>query len=159
MRKLFVASFLYLLLGLASGLFYREFTKINGFTAADDFTQLSVVHTHLLTLGVIVLLIVMLLEKAFELSKSRAFGWFFWIYNLGLVVTAVGMAVNGVLTILGIETSKALAGVSGSGHMLLTAGLLLLFVALGRRLKATTAAGVEPASAIPSSSTAASAAS
>src|SRR5690606_7594812 len=68
MRKLFLASFVYLLLGLASGLFYREFTKINDFTAADGFTQLSVVHTHLLTLGVIVLLIVLLLEKTFELS-------------------------------------------------------------------------------------------
>lgn len=144
MRKLFLASFLYLLLGLASGLFYREFTKINGFTAADDFTQLSVVHTHLLTLGVVVLLIVLLLEKAFGLSESRAFAWFFWVYNLGLVVTAAGLTVNGMLTILGIETSKALAGISGSGHMLLTAGLLLLFFALGRRLQATTAPAVAP---------------
>jgi hypothetical protein len=137
MRKLFLASFVYLLLGLASGLFYREFTKINDFTAADGFTQLSVVHTHLLTLGVIVLLIVLLLEKTFELSKSRAFGWFFWIYNLGLVVTAVGMTVNGTLTVLGIETSKALAGISGSGHIILTAGLLLLFFALWKRVAAS----------------------
>ncbi len=137
MRKLFLASFVYLLLGLASGLFYREFTKINDFTAADGFTQLSVVHTHLLTLGVIVLLIVLLLEKTFELSKSRAFGWFFWIYNLGLVVTAVGMTVNGTLTVLGIEMSKALAGISGSGHIILTAGLLLLFFALWKRVAAS----------------------
>jgi cbb3-type cytochrome oxidase subunit 1 len=148
MRKLFLATTAYLILGLASGLFYREFTKINGFTAADDFTQLSVVHTHLLTLGVIVLLIVLLLEKAFELSRSRAFGWFFWIYNLGLVVTAIGMTVNGMLTVLGIETSKALAGISGSGHILLTAGLVLLFAALGKRIRATTATGTPAAASV-----------
>lgn len=145
MRRLFLAATVYLFLGLASGLFYREFTKANGFTAADGFTQLSVVHTHLLTLGVLVLLIVLLLEKVFELSKSRAFGWFFWIYNLGLVVTAAGMVVNGTFTVLGVETSKALAGISGSGHILLTAALILLFVALGTRLRATTVTGTAAA--------------
>lgn len=31
------------------GVFYREFTKLNGFT---DFTTLSVVHTHCLILGI-----------------------------------------------------------------------------------------------------------
>lgn len=139
MTKLFYAAFGYLILGLASGLFYREFTKLNDYTAADGFTQLSVVHTHLLTLGVIVLLIVLVLEKVFALSRSKAFGWFFWVYNLGLVVATGAMTVNGVLHVQGLETSKALAGISGSGHILLTAGLLLLFFALGTRIKASTA--------------------
>lgn len=138
--KLYYATLAYLALGLASGLFYREFTKTNDFTAADGFTQLSVVHTHLLTLGVIVLLIVLALEKLFGLSQSKAFSWFFWVYNLGLVITAGAMTVNGVLHVLGEESSKALAGISGSGHMLLTAGLVLLFVALGTRLRASAAA-------------------
>ena len=70
MRKLFYAATAYLVLGLASGLYYREFTKSNDYTAADGFTQLSVLHTHLLTLGVIVLLIVLVLEKVFTLSNS-----------------------------------------------------------------------------------------
>lgn len=139
MRKLFLASTVYLALGLASGLFYREFTKLNEFTAADGFTQLSVVHTHVLTLGVIVLLIVLVLEKVFTLSRSRAFSWFFWIYNLGLVVTTAGLMTNGMLTVLGQETSKALAGISGSGHILLTVGLILLFVALGKSITRATA--------------------
>ncbi|HSU71450.1 MAG TPA: DUF2871 family protein [Micrococcaceae bacterium] len=34
-------------------------------------------HTHLLTLGFIVLLIVLVLEKGLTLSKSPLFGWFF----------------------------------------------------------------------------------
>lgn len=137
--KLYYATFGYLVLGLASGLFYREFTKTNGYTAADGFTQLSVVHTHLLTLGMIVLLIVLVLEKLFQLSQSKAFNWFFWIYNLGLTVSVAAMTVNGILHVLGEETSKALAGLSGSGHILLTVGLVLLFVALGKRIKASVA--------------------
>lgn len=134
MKKLFYAATVYLVLGLASGLFYREFTKSNGYTAADGFTQLSVVHTHLLTLGVIVLLIVLVLEKVFELSRSALFGWFFWLYNIGLVASTAMLVVNGVRHVLGESTSAALAGISGSGHIILTAGLILLFIAIGKRV-------------------------
>lgn len=134
MKKLFYAATIYLVVGLASGLFYREFTKSNDYTAADGFTQLSVVHTHLLTLGVIVLLIVLVLEKVFELSRSTAFGWFFWLYNIGLIISTAMMVVNGVLHVLGESSSAAIAGISGSGHIILTAGLILLFVAIGKRV-------------------------
>lgn len=134
MKKLFYAATVYLVLGLASGLFYREFTKMNDYTADDGFTQLSVVHTHLLTLGVIVLLIVLALEKVFGLSRSPLFGWFFWVYNAGLVISSATMVVNGVLRVLGESSSPAIAGISGTGHMIMTAGLILLFVTLGKRV-------------------------
>jgi cbb3-type cytochrome oxidase subunit 1 len=134
MRKLFYAAFAYMLLGVASGLFYREFTKLNDFESG--FTQLSVVHTHLLVLGFIILLIVLILEKLFALSKSRLFNWFFWIYNLGLVVTAAMLTVHGMQQVVGAESSKAIAGIAGTGHILLTAGMILLFFALRNRLKA-----------------------
>lgn len=156
MKKLFFAASIYLVLGLSAGLYYREFTKANDFTAADGFTQLAVAHTHLLTLGVIVLLIVLALEKVFALSNSKAFSWFFWIYNLGLVVTASTMVINGTLRVLDEETSKALAGISGSGHILLTAGFILLFVALWNRVRIEEPTGVErpttPADALTGSS-------
>ena len=137
--KLFYATATYLVLGLASGLFYREFTKTHDFSASDGFTQLSVVHTHILTLGVVVLLIALVLEKVFVLSRSTVFDWFFWIYNVGLVVSAGSMVANGIFVVLGMEPSKALAGISGSGHILLSAGLILLMVALGKRIAATPA--------------------
>nr|WP_303233263.1 DUF2871 family protein [Holdemanella biformis] len=48
MKRLMNASIVYGVLGLiVGGVFYREFTKFNGFT---DFTTLSVVHTHYLML-------------------------------------------------------------------------------------------------------------
>ena len=86
MKKLFYAAFAYMLVGVASGLFYREFTKANDFPAGE-FTQLGLAHTHLLTLGFIVLLIVLALEKLFGLSRSKLFGWFFWVYNAGVILT------------------------------------------------------------------------
>lgn len=141
MSKLFYAAFAYMALGVASGLFYREFTKANDFTDAQ-FTQLSVVHTHLLVLGFVVLLIVLILEKLFALSQSKLFPWFFWIYNLGLILTAAMLTVHGMQQVTGVETSKAIAGIAGTGHMLLTAGMVLLFLALRSRLKADTAKNV-----------------
>lgn len=71
MTKRFYSSLAHLILGVLSGLFYREHAKVQRFT--ED-TQPAVVHTHLLTLGFMVLLIVLILEKLFALSKSRLFG-------------------------------------------------------------------------------------
>lgn len=133
MRRLFYAAFAYMLVGVASGLFYREFTKINDFPEGEA-TQLGLVHTHLLVLGFVVLLVVLLLEKAFTLSESRLFGWFFWLYNAGLVLTSAMLVWHGCLTVLGQESSKMIAGIAGTGHMLLTAGMVLLFLALRKRL-------------------------
>ncbi|AZS42260.1 DUF2871 domain-containing protein [Microbacterium oxydans] len=133
MRRLFSAAFAYMLVGVASGLFYREFTKINDFPEGES-TQLGLVHTHLLVLGFVVLLIVLLLEKAFTLSESRLFGWFFWLYNAGLVLTTAMMIWHGSLTVLGQESSGMIAGIAGLGHILLSAGMILLFLALRKRL-------------------------
>jgi hypothetical protein len=66
MRRLYYSAFAYMVAGVLSGLFYREFTKLNGFAEGQP-TQLGLVHTHLLTLGFIVLLIVLVLEKVFTL--------------------------------------------------------------------------------------------
>lgn len=133
MRRLFLASFAYMIVGVLSGLFYREFTKLNGFPEGQ-YTQLGLAHTHLLTLGFLVLLIVLALEKLFVLSRSRLFPWFFWIYNAGVILTAAMLIWHGSLTVLGQESSKMIAGIAGTGHMLLTAGMVMLFLMLGRAI-------------------------
>lgn len=132
MKRLLNASFIYMLVGVASGLFYREFTKINNFPEGE-FTQLGLVHTHLLTLGFIVLLVVLVLEKVFTISRSpKLFTWFFWLYNAGLILTAGMMVWHGSLTVLGQESTKMIAGIAGTGHILITAGMIVFFVALRR---------------------------
>lgn len=143
MQKLFYAAFLYMLAGVASGLFYREFTKMNDFPEGQ-FTQLGLAHTHLLTLGFIVLLIVLILEKVFTLSRSKMFAWFFWIYNAGVILTSAMLITHGMLTVLGEESTKMIAGIAGLGHMLLTAGMILLFLALRKALRVSNSTPTSP---------------
>ncbi|MDR3079562.1 MAG: DUF2871 domain-containing protein, partial [Streptomyces sp.] len=50
MRKSYYAAHVYMITGVVSGLFYREFTKAKDFTGE---TQLAVIHTHLLALGML----------------------------------------------------------------------------------------------------------
>ncbi|WP_035759302.1 DUF2871 domain-containing protein [Granulicoccus phenolivorans] len=122
--------------GLASGLFYREFTKLNGVPGG---TQLAVVHTHALTLGTIVLLVALALALALPaLAERGAFRVFVWVWNIGLAIATLGMLTKGILQVSGnaLATSPMIAGISGLGHMTLTAGFIIFFVALGRTLKA-----------------------
>ena len=132
MKKILNAAFIYMIAGVASGLFYREFTKLNGFPEGKV-TQLGLVHTHLLTLGFIVLLIALVIEKVFGISRSpKLFAWFFWLYNAGVILTSGMLIWHGSLTVLGQESSTMIAGIAGLGHMLLTAGMVVFFVALRR---------------------------
>ena len=130
MKKLLNAAFIYMLAGVASGLFYREFTKRNDFPEGQ-FTQLGLAHTHLLTLGFIVLLIVLVIEKVFSISRSpKLFAWFFWLYNAGVVLTSAMLIWHGSLTVLGRESKAMIAGIAGLGHIAITAGMIVFFVAL-----------------------------
>lgn len=144
MKNLLYASFAYMVAGVASGLFYREFTKLNDFPAGE-FTQLGLAHTHLLALGFTVLLVVLALEKTFTISQSRRlFAWFFWLYNAGVILTSAMLVWHGSLTVLGQESTKMIAGIAGLGHMLITAGMIVFFVAL-RRAVLTPATGAHHA--------------
>ena len=131
MNRLMNTAFAYMVLGLVSGLGYREYTKATDTLGVDS--QLSTLHTHFLALGMIVFLVVFALDALFGLSGRRSFTVFYWTYNVGLLMTVVMQAVRGVLTLDGQDpatTTAAIPGVAGLGHMLLTVGLVALFVAL-----------------------------
>ncbi|PRZ40506.1 uncharacterized protein DUF2871 [Antricoccus suffuscus] len=130
MKKNYYAALTYMVLGLVAGLYYREFTKARDFTGD---TQLSVMHTHLLALGMLVFLIVLALDKLFDLSRTKSFNLFFWFYNAGLVVTVAMMFVHGTMDVLGKDVSGAVPGIAGLGHILLTVGLASFFVSLRSR--------------------------
>ena len=59
MKKCVNLALIYAAAGFAGGVFYREFTKWNGF---DGVTSLGKVHTHLLLLGMMFFLLAGLLE-------------------------------------------------------------------------------------------------
>lgn len=136
-NKLFSSAAAWTALGLASGLFYREFTRQRDFTGA---TQLAVAHTHALALGTIILLIVLALTKVFALDDDRRLRLFLRFWNAGLALTFVMMLVKGSLQVLGAEfaDSPMIAGISGLGHMILTGTLVLFFLILRRALSAET---------------------
>ena len=147
MKRLLNASFIYMLAGVASGLFYREFTKLNDFPEGQ-FTQLGLAHTHLLTLGFIVLLIVLALEKVFTISRSpKLFAWFFWLYNAGVILTSAMLIWHGTLTVLGQESNAMIARIAGLGHIAITAGMIVFFVALRRAVTGRTPVPAEAAAA------------
>lgn len=134
MTALFRASTAYLILGLAAGLYYREFTKANDFPAGE-FTQLSATHTHLLALGFMMFLIFLALEKVFAISGSpKLFSSFFWLYNAGVLTTVAMMVWHGSLTVIGRESNAMIAGIAGIGHILITAGLIVFIIALRRAI-------------------------
>lgn len=137
MRKSYYAAHVYMIVGVISGLYYREITKINDF---EGETQLAVIHTHLLALGMLGFLIVLGLDKVFGLSGSKQFTYFFWFYNAGITITCLSMLYRGTQTVLGNEVPELFSLVGGLGHIILTVGLILLFVLLGKRLKEPDAA-------------------
>src|SRR5699024_2455499 len=133
LKKLFYSAGIYAALGLAGGLYYRTLTHAQDFTGH---TQLGIVHTHLLVLGMIFMLLLLALEKTFTLSKQRSFNVFFWLYNIGLVITVGMQTTFGTMTVLdgAKPESPMMNGISGLGHMFLTAALIALFIAIGGRL-------------------------
>ena len=128
MRRLLYSFLFYMIIGLLSGFYYRELTKAHHFTGD---TQLALVHTHTLILGMFMFLLLLQLEKVFKLSSYYLFNWFFIVYHLGVIVTIGMMTYKGTLQVIGAKYSpEALAGFAGIGHTGMLAGLLLLFFLL-----------------------------
>ncbi|MFC5370173.1 DUF2871 family protein [Arcanobacterium bovis] len=129
------SAFVWTILGLASGLIYRELTRQTGYTG---FTQLALAHTHTLTLGTVVLLVVLVLTRVFNLESDRRFRFFPNFWDAGLALTFVMLTIKGTAQVLELSwaSSKALAGIAGLGHMVLTGTFILLFLVLLRAVKA-----------------------
>lgn len=132
MKRYRNAALLYAALAMAGGVFYREFTKFNGFTTR---TALSVVHTHYFLLGMVFFLLLLLLEKSFSFTEAKT-KHVLTTYHTGLNLTAVMLVVRGVTQVLGMVLSSgmsaAISGVAGVGHVLLGVGLVLLLVQIRR---------------------------
>ena len=131
MKKAVNLSFLYAIFAMVGGVFYREFTKFNGFSGR---TSLGFVHTHLFMLGMVMFLLVALLCKGTDLSTTKPFGLFWKLYNIGVPVSAVMFVVRGVPQVLGMELSRgmdaAISGIAGIGHILTGVGIVCFFLAL-----------------------------
>jgi len=123
------------MLGMLLGVFYREFTKINNFTGE---TVLSGLHTHILVSGLFFFLIVLLLEKSFELTKNKNFNKFMVTYNIGLILSVIMMAIRGCVEVLNLEISTmidySISGIAGLSHIIMTIAYILFFLILLNRI-------------------------
>lgn len=126
MKRLFNTSFFYLIAGLLAGVFYREYTKYSNF---DGQTSLSTLHTHILVLGFLTFLVLILFEKAFNITSGKKFKWFYYVYNVGLLTTLSAMTWKGILDVAGTKV-RYTAELGGTGHILLATGLVLLMLLL-----------------------------
>lgn len=132
MKKLINTSFVYFILAMIAGVFYREFTKFYNFT---EKTTLSVVHTHLLTLGMFLFLILAALFKDnIKLLDNKKFKRFYIFYNISLPFFAIMFVIRGIFQVLSIELSATInaiiSGFAGISHIFMLVSFVLLFISL-----------------------------
>ena len=132
MKRYMNAALLYAVLAMIGGVFYREFTKFNGFTAK---TTLAVIHTHYFLLGMVFFLLLLLLEKNFSFTGAKT-GRVLAAYHFGLNLTAVMFGVRGIVQVMMPVISSgmdaAISGIAGIGHILLGVSMVILLVQIKR---------------------------
>ncbi|MEG2769991.1 MAG: DUF2871 domain-containing protein [Oscillospiraceae bacterium] len=129
MKKLINTAFIYGGAALASGVFYREFTKMLGFTGR---TVLATTHIHFFVLGAVLFLLLAAFSLNTNITETKPFKTFFVVYNISLPLMVAMFYVRGILQVLGTTLSSganaAISGVSGLTHIALTVGLVFLAV-------------------------------
>lgn len=127
-KKSFNAGFIFIILGIFAGAFYREFTLFLGFTGQ---TSMSIMHTHLLTTGGFMFFIFALCFKAFNVAPSKKLNILLPAYLVSVVGNVAVMFVRGLFEVMGWEITKAingtLSGIAGLDHILLTITLIWIF--------------------------------
>lgn len=122
------ASIVYGVLALVGGVFYREFTKLNGFTS---FTTLSVVYTHYLILGMVFFLLLVLVEKNYSFINDKVRKYL--LYHIGLNLTVVMLVIRGVVQVLSLNVSSAV--LFGIAHLILGISMVLVLISIRNCIK------------------------
>lgn len=135
MKRIINTAIVYFIFAMAGGVFYREFTKWNGYTEP---TTLGVLHVHLLVMGTLLFLITALFAKVTMLAENLLFKKFFVLYNIALPAMVVMMLIRGIVQVLGIELGKMgngmLSGLAGLSHIGMMIAFFLLLFAIKREL-------------------------
>lgn len=128
MKRHIKFALVYAILAMICGVFYREFTKAYDFTGV---TALGKLHTHLFVLGMVMFLLFALFDAKFDLQKHKLYLPFMIIYNAGVGIMCVMLAVRGLFDVIGGTFSDgAISGIAGLGHILVAAGVILFFCML-----------------------------
>lgn len=136
-EKYLKVSFLYAILAMVGGVFYREFTKFNGFYGK---TNLSVIHTHYFILGMFMFLILLLFEKNFLISDDKLIKKTVF-YQIGLNITVLAFLMRGICQTLEMNIPKgfdaSISAVAGIGHILIGMSLILILIDIRKKIIAS----------------------
>ena len=99
MKKLYNASFTYLIIGLLSGIFAREYGKYKGIVGS---TLLNLLHTYTCT-RLFFFLIALGLAKVFAFHEAKSFNKWFVVHNIALILMLGSLAARGLLQLNGAD--------------------------------------------------------
>lgn len=138
MKKFVKISLVFLAVGLACGVFYREFSK--AFSVTNQYLTLGLVHPHFLVLGVIMTLVLGLVADKLGKTDKKLFKAGLITYLTGVSGAGAMLLVRGTLEILEKSAKSsfvftsgangAISGIAGIFHAALGVGIVLIFVAL-----------------------------
>lgn len=133
-KKYINLALIYSVVAMIFGVFYREFTKLNGFAGQ---TSLSFMHTHYFILGMFFFLILLLVQKNYSFSSKKTSS-ILVVYQIGLNITGLGFLLRGLVQVLGTELTKgmnaAISGIAGIGHILLGVCIVLLLLEIRNKV-------------------------
>lgn len=136
MKKYMNCAIVYAVLALAGGVFFREFTKLNGF---DGATALGVIHPHYMILGVLFFLALTIFVRVFG-GEKKGLNKVLIGYQVGLNAAVVMMLVRGVFEVLGTAlpsgADAAISGIAGLSHIVLGVCLVWTLVILKKSVAA-----------------------
>lgn len=136
MKKYMNCAIVYAVLALAGGVFFREFTKLNGF---DGATALGVIHPHYMILGVLFFLALTIFARVFG-GEKKGLNKVLIGYQVGLNAAVVMMLVRGVFEVLGTAlpsgADTAISGIAGLSHIVLGVCLVWTLVILKKSVAA-----------------------
>lgn len=125
-------AFVFLVMGLAGGVFFREFTKFNHFSEP---TSLGVLHVHSIVLGFLGLTVLWLISQRWDVKVVKEqISRPIQIWVGGLYFMLVMLAVRGISQVIGGDyrpfPDAALAGIAGLSHIALGVALVWTFVSI-----------------------------
>ncbi|MEB9550356.1 DUF2871 family protein [Bacillus cereus] len=131
MKKLYNASFTYLIIGLLSGIFAREYGKYKGILGS---TLLNLLHTHTLVLGFFFFLIALGLAKVFAFHEVKGFNKWFVLHNIALTLMLGSLAARGLLQLNGADF-KGVTYIVGFSHSLMAVTLIWFMLLVKKSFK------------------------
>ena len=128
MKKYLNLSAFYLALGIIAG----AFTRVIGFEGEKSLIS---AHSHAFSLGFILFLIVLLLEKNFKISEVKNFGKWLVFHNIALIFMLSTLVARGIQQVVGTDFG-ALSPMAGLSHAMISGSLVWFIVIVNKSITA-----------------------